>query len=618
MGVRGRLLLLVLLPTIPALILAVYTNLELRRFGRAKAEKDAIRVVQLAALKQQALVDAARQHLTAVATIPDAVHGTNSPTYQLFFANFKKLYNDFTDFGLLETNGRLVACSYPPELATNYSQRRFFQQVIETRSFCFDSLAPHSNGASSSVVFGLPVFNSRHDLVRVLYAALDPAAIDRALAKTRIPSGWQAAVMDAQGQILAGSAGLENDVGERFAESSVIGMIRSQKEGTMELHLPANVLRLCAFTSVAGGPAEPALYLVAKIPMSVAFAEPHRILLLNLIVIGVVAALAFGAAWFYANVHLLRPLRALDQTTRRMTDGDLGARTGIGPAPGELNQLAHAFDNMAESLQAQLLQNERLNAELEDRVKQRTAELEQSNQELEAFSYSVSHDLRAPLRHIHGHVGRLQDQAGPALGGEEARLLKLISDAAKRMGILIDDLLAFSRMGRVELSRIRVNMDELVNEVVSEISRDTNGRVIRWSVEPLPAVDADRALLRQVWLNLLSNAVKYTRECENAQIRVSARRERDEFEFQVRDNGAGFDMRYAHKLFRVFERLHRPEEFEGTGIGLANVRRIIHRHGGRTWAEGQVNAGASFYFTLPVPTQTRAAVGDEKNTSSRT
>jgi light-regulated signal transduction histidine kinase (bacteriophytochrome) len=308
---------------------------------------------------------------------------------------------------------------------------------------------------------------------------------------------------------------------------------------------------------------------------------------------------------------LLRPLKALEYTTQRMTAGDLSVRTGIERAPSELHQLAHAFDKMAESLQAQRTQNERLQLELEDRVKQRTAELENSNKELEAFSYSVSHDLRAPLRHVHGHVGRLLDQAPASLGPEERRLLNLISDAAKRMGVLIDDLLAFSRMGRVELTRSRVNLDELVREVIAEVGRDTDQRMVDWSVAPLPVVHGDRALLKQVWFNLLSNAVKYTRNRDQAKISISVQQERDEFTFQVRDNGAGFDNRYGHKLFRVFERLHRPEEFEGTGIGLANVRRVVARHGGRTWAEGELNVGASFFFTLPVPTSSGPATGDD-------
>jgi light-regulated signal transduction histidine kinase (bacteriophytochrome) len=222
-----------------------------------------------------------------------------------------------------------------------------------------------------------------------------------------------------------------------------------------------------------------------------------------------------------------------------------------------------------------------------------------SNKELEAFSYSVSHDLRAPLRHVGAYVEMLQRESGPALTEDGRRYLAVISQAARQMGNLVDDLLAFSRMGRAELRRTLIRMEEPVSEVLLELKRDTEGRNIQWEIEPLPQVFADRAMMKQAWMNLLSNAVKYTRDKERAEVKVGCRLKEAEFEFYVRDNGAGFDMQYADKLFGVFQRLHSAGEFEGTGIGLANVRRIVSRHGGRTWAEGKVGEGATFFFTLP-------------------
>lgn len=236
------------------------------------------------------------------------------------------------------------------------------------------------------------------------------------------------------------------------------------------------------------------------------------------------------------------------------------------------------------------------------KVKAANEQLRSANEELEAFSYSVSHDLRTPLRHIDGFVGLLRKQTLDKLDENERRYFDIIANSARQMGMLIDDLLVFSRMGRTELQRTIVASDSLLNEAVNSVQNEINGRQIVWKIAALPEVEADPAMLRQVWVNLINNAVKYTRTRNPAEIEVGCNeRSHDKFIFFVRDNGVGFDMQYAHKLFGVFQRLHRADEFEGTGIGLANVRRIIERHGGRTWAEGKPGGGATFYFSLPKP-----------------
>jgi PAS domain S-box-containing protein len=240
-----------------------------------------------------------------------------------------------------------------------------------------------------------------------------------------------------------------------------------------------------------------------------------------------------------------------------------------------------------------------LNAELERRVAERTAQLEAANRELEAFCYSVSHDLRAPLRHIDGYVDLLVSRCRDGLNDKGLHYVDTIADSARGMGVLIDDLLQFSRTGRAEMRWERLEMHQALQEALADIKESYSGRVIEWSIGALPSVRGDYALLRQVWANLLGNAVKYTRSREAARIEVSAREENGEIIFTVTDNGVGFDMRYADKLFGVFQRLHSQEEFEGTGIGLAIVQRIISRHGGRVWAEAELDRGATFSFTLP-------------------
>ena len=250
---------------------------------------------------------------------------------------------------------------------------------------------------------------------------------------------------------------------------------------------------------------------------------------------------------------------------------------------------------------------DRLNQELAKRAEgldqelaKRAAELETTNKELESFAYSVSHDLRAPLRHTVGFAELLQKQASSSLDDKSRRYMQLILESSKRMGNLIDDLLGFSRIGRAETNKSEVDMESLVGEVVAELGQETKDRNIDWNIGPLPVCYGDRSMLKVVLMNLLSNAVKFTRIRKRVEIEIGcADRCEDQAELFVRDNGAGFDMQYVDKLFGVFQRLHLAEEFEGTGIGLATVQRIIHRHGGEVRAEGAVDQGAAFYFSLP-------------------
>ncbi len=240
----------------------------------------------------------------------------------------------------------------------------------------------------------------------------------------------------------------------------------------------------------------------------------------------------------------------------------------------------------------------RLNEELEQRVLERTAELEAALRELDAFSYSVSHDLRAPLRAIDGFSRILLEEYAPQLVPEAQDYLRLVRESTQRMGQLIDGLLTFSRLSRQPLQKQSVEPVQLVHQTLEELRAEQEGRRVEILIAGLPHCAADPTLLKQVWINLLSNALKYTRKREVSRIEVGYQEGSDPCVYYVRDNGVGFDMRHTRKLFGVFQRLHRAEEYEGSGVGLAIVQRIIHRHGGRIWAEAEIGKGATFYFTL--------------------
>jgi light-regulated signal transduction histidine kinase (bacteriophytochrome) len=320
-------------------------------------------------------------------------------------------------------------------------------------------------------------------------------------------------------------------------------------------------------------------------------------LVVCLAVIGSIAIAFVLSTWLQRRIA--RPVLALAEVASAVSERKDFSLRSNSASDDEVGVLVEAFDQMLGEIQQRDSEIRKLNADLERRVAARTAELEASNKELEAFSYSVSHDLRAPLRHIDGFVELLTKHAGSTLDEKSRRHLVTISTAARRMGALIDDLLVFSRMGRSEMRKVSVNLAAMAADVVQEIQGDAGNRVVEWELGELPTVQGDPAMLRLVLTNLLSNALKYSAPREAARIEIQAQTRNGDHVVSVRDNGVGFDPAYSHKLFGVFQRLHGPHEFEGTGIGLANVRRIVNRHGGDTWAEGAIDQGATFYFSLP-------------------
>ena len=305
--------------------------------------------------------------------------------------------------------------------------------------------------------------------------------------------------------------------------------------------------------------------------------------------------------------RISQPILELAETARAISERRDFSTRAVKRGDDEIGRLTDAFNDMLGQIGEQntaLRESEArlqaLNQQLEHRVAERTAQLEGANKELEAFSYSVSHDLRAPLRHIDGFASMLTAHAKATLDEKGRRYVGVISESARRMGRLIDDLLSFSRHGRMPLKKVSVRLDDMVREVRHQLQSETADRTIEWHVAPLPEVTGDVAMLHQVFANLLSNAIKYSRNRPEARIEVGTLPGKDgEAVVFVRDNGAGFNPKYADRLFGVFQRLHSESEFEGTGVGLANVQRIIRRHGGRVWAEGEEGRGATFYFSLP-------------------
>lgn len=284
----------------------------------------------------------------------------------------------------------------------------------------------------------------------------------------------------------------------------------------------------------------------------------------------------------------------------------------------ELSSLISTFNDMLEQIEARDGALQQAHNNLERRVQERTAQLNAANEELEAFSYSVSHDLRAPLRHMSAFSQLLTEEYGAELQPDARHYLDRIQESAKRMGLLVDDLLKMAQISRRALSSAKTDLNALMNDVVKELQPECAERDIRWQIAELPSVECDAGLMKQVFMNLVSNAVKYSRRRETAVIEVGLTIEQDGTPvIFVRDNGAGFDQRYADKLFGVFQRLHRADEFEGTGVGLATVQRIIKRHGGKIWALGELDKGSTFFFTLAAISGNLNSIAGERSAAAR-
>jgi signal transduction histidine kinase len=342
--------------------------------------------------------------------------------------------------------------------------------------------------------------------------------------------------------------------------------------------------------------------------------EARRRLLLDLAIVALVL-LAATAAILYLSGKLggilTEPILGLCDVAQAVSKERNYSVRAKGAGRDELGRLIAGFNDMLAEIEARDVALARARDELEQRVEERTRALQAAKEEMEAFSYSISHDLRAPLRSIDGFSQMLVKNHTAQLDEEGRRLFGIVRENTQRMGEMIDALLHLSRLERESVARTPVDMRDLVGEVVKELRALEAGRDVEVEVGPLPVVSGDRALLRQVWQNLVANALKYSRSRDRAIIRIGSERSPEGAVFHVRDNGVGFDMKYAGKLFGTFQRLHTRDEFEGTGIGLAIVQRVVSRHGGRVWAEAELDKGAKFHFTIP-PRET-AAGGEESS-----
>ncbi len=608
---RTRLVLLVLVVLIPAGVLVLLSNVARLESDRERIREQTVSAAKLAAASQGYFVREAHQLLkTVVQTHPVEVLSTNPVSCERKLRTLRLLAPDFSDFGLVEKDGKVFCHTIE---GVRESEKivapGLAQRILEKPEFTVSDYHGDSALGEPILQFAYPIFGPDRRVARFMYASIKLSLLEKALAEVALPEAGVVRVTDRLGNVVAQSRRSDSAAGkahssERLPEVAEVAWPVSTN--LFETGRADGTRGVFAVSPVTDGAAS---YLSAQVivPREILFAQADAEFGASFAGMLLIGALVLALAWWYSRRAFVRPVAAMLAATERLTKGDLSARTGITGRDNELNLLARRLDGMAETLASRQHELEEANTKvmksntlLEKRVQERTRELETLNEELEAFCYSVSHDLRAPLRHMDGYARILAADKSVESNTVAQRHLGSITKSAEKMGVLIDDLLRFAKTARQPMSATTIETDSVVKELIREFSAQEAARRIEWNVGPLPAVQGDLTLIRQVWWNLLSNAVKYTRRKDPAKIQVSASVEQREIVFKVEDNGAGFDMKYADKLFGVFQRLHTESEFEGTGIGLANVRRIIERHGGRTWAEGRLGEGAKFYFSLPL------------------
>ncbi len=595
-SLRGRMLAAVIVAILPVLGLTLHNGFEDRRLEAKHAANESLRLAQLAATAQERLIGAARQLLFGLAHLPLLQEGDPARCNALL-ASLAKQFPEYDNIAIAWPDGTVFASAQSLKKHVNVANRLWFERTMHTRQFAVGDYHIGQIVGLPVVVCAQPVFDDAGQIESLVFASVDLIWISRLVTELRLPAGSTLSVVDANGMVLASNSEPEKWVGKLTPEASVIKTMQAQREGFTEQAGSDGVNRLYAFTPLPGESA----FVSIGIPTTAVYAMADRILTRNLIAVAIVGVLALAAAWAFSEWSILRRTRRLMTATRRLSEGDLSARTGVSYGGGELGQLARSFDDMAESLQQRT-------AELKTALRELDARRRQEIEMQEEFLSKISHELRTPLAVIHQCASILADGLGGEISLRQREFVQTALANVTHLQSMIEELLdaASSQNGKLAIRPGRVAMPGLVQEVLKHYQYTAQRSGLALSMEianDLPTALADARRVRQILANLIENSLKFTQGPGTVTVRASVSEQDSHFlQIVISDTGCGMD---PAERERVFDRHYQiagsvSTSRTGLGLGLYICRELVALHGGRIWIDSHRGQGCMVTFTLPI------------------
>jgi signal transduction histidine kinase len=591
MSIRDALLALVSIPLLALFVELAYDSYSENVADVAHAQQIITAINDSTIAQAAQFLTNSRQMLAVLANRPQ-VRALNPAKCDPILANLKLLYASYANFLTLDKHGRVVCSVRPlPPDTTGPDPKFYFAEITRTHAFTVGKPAKGFITGRWVSTLAYPILDERGQLLGVVAAAVDLSTYEPLVAHPHLPAGAVVGILNSDGNIIARSENAEQFIG-KVINNEATRIVLRQRSGITRAHSLQGIERIIAFAPIPYSDWIAYTALDAKLVLEPAQRRAiEHFAYVGLVLLGIVALT------IWASRRFSKPIEDIYHGIAGVREGATHTRALIG-GPIEIQQIGIELNAMLDARERAEAELQKLNEDLEQRVEDRTAQLKTAYRELESFSYRVSHDLHAPLRAIEGYGSLLETECAEKLDARSQGYLQRIRIATKRMVRLIDDMMKLSKISRQKLRRETVDLSAIVHEIAEELQAAEPERRVEWIIEPGRQAEADAGLLRIALQNLLDNAWKYSSKCEISRIEFGSREWNGGPAFFVRDNGAGFDMNYVHKIFDPFQRLHTAGEFSGTGIGLATVERIIQSHNGKVGAESRQPEGTTFYFTL--------------------